>query len=111
MRVTLYSILVTWHGGFERVKDDPGNAVANITPMISYLCTPTPTSDRAIDRTTESITMLLHNFDAKSERAIFRSMPAPISSRYELKGGRTSRILRQMSHNIGVPPPAAEMAS
>ena len=109
MRVTLYSILVTWHGGFERVKDDPGNAVANITPMISYLCT--PTSDRAIDRTTKRITMLLHGLDAKSERAIFRSEPAPICSQYELKGGRTPRILRQMSHNIGVPPPAAEMAS
>ena len=80
--------------------------------MMSYLCTPasTPTSGRAIDRT-ESITILLHSLDAKSERAIFRSMPAPISSRYELKGGRTPRILRQMSHNIGVPPPAAEMAS
>ena len=34
------------------MKDDPGNAVANITPMISYLCTPTPTSDRAIIRET-----------------------------------------------------------
>ena len=32
-----------------------------------------PTSDRAIDRTTESITMLLHNFDAKvSARSFVR---------------------------------------
>ena len=108
--LVFYSIYLAWR--VREGKRRPWKRCANITPMMSYLCTPasTPTSGRAIDRT-ESVTILLHSLDARSERAIFRSMPASICSQYELKGGCTPRILRQMSHNISVPPPAAEMAS
>ena len=75
--------------------------------VLFVLPTSTPTSDRAIDRTKERTTMLLHSFDAKVESAIFSSMPASICSQGELKGGRTPCISRPMSRR-GAPLPAAD---